>query len=228
MRMPTVVFVAAAAVLLPAASSQGQDRQTSTPQFSHPQAITNPYLPLGSLKQDILEGTEKGHPLRVERTVKPGSKAFSINGQNVEALIMEDRETINGQLEEVALDYFAQDDDGNVYYLGEDVDDYKDGKIVAHDGSWLYGKDTQKLGMIMPAHLRVGQKFRVEDVGKVTVEKDVVVSLTEKATVPAGKFDHVLMIKETNTDGETEEKLYAPGVGAIKEEDLLLISHTTN
>jgi hypothetical protein len=225
MRMPAVVLVVAAAVFLPAAGSQGQDRASSTPQFSHPLAVTNPYLPLASLKQDILEGTEKGKPLRVERTVKPGSKTFSINGQNVEALIVEDREFINGRIEEVTLDYFAQDDDGNVYYLGEDVDNYKDGKVVSHEGAWLYGKDTQKLGLIMPAHPRVGQKFRSEDVGKVTVEKDTVVSLSEKATVPAGKFEHVLMIKETNSDGETEEKLYALGVGAIKEEDLLLKSH---
>src|SRR3981189_2098747 len=127
-----------------------------------------------------------------------------MNGQEVEALIMEDRETINGQLEEVALDYFAQDDDGTVYYLGEDVDNYKDGKVVAHEGAWLYGKDTQILGVIMPAHPRVGQKFSPED---------------------GGKVDNCLKVKETNSDGETEEKLYAPGVGAIKEEDLLLKSH---
>ena len=138
---------------------------------------------------------------------------------------MEDREFINGQIEEVALDYFAQDDDGTVYYLGEDVDNYKDGKVVAHEGAWLYGKDTQILGVIMPAHPRVGQKFSPEDVGKVTKENDIVISLSEKASVPAGKFDNCLKVKETNSDGETEEKLYAPGVGAIKEEDLLLKSH---
>ena len=225
MKTQSVFVQIAVAVLLTAIGSHAQSNSASAPQFSHPLAITNSYLPLASLKQDILEGTEKGKPLRVERTVKPGSKTFSINGHNVEALIMEDREFINGQIEEVTLDYFAQDDDGNVYYLGEDVDNYKDGKVVAHEGAWLYGKDTQKLGTIMPAHPRVGQKFRAEDVGKVTVEKDVVVSLSEKVTVPAGKFENCLKIRETNSDGETEEKLFAPGIGAVKEEDLLLKSH---
>src|SRR3981081_3765605 len=105
--------LAAAMVLVPEMSAQ--DHSNPAPKFSHPKDITNSYLPLASLKQDILEGTEKGHPLRVERTVKPGGKIFSINGQEVEALIMEDREFINGQIEEVALDYFAQDDDGTVY-----------------------------------------------------------------------------------------------------------------
>jgi hypothetical protein len=220
------LFVLAAALVVASAMS-AQEHSNPVPKFSHPKDITNPYLPLGSLKQDILEGTEKGHPLRVERTVKPGSKIFSINGQEVEALIMEDRETINGQLEEVALDYFAQDDDGTVYYLGEDVDNYKDGKVVAHEGAWLYGKDTKVLGVIMPAHPRVGQKFSPENVGKITKENDVVVSLSEKASVPAGKFENCLKVRETNSDGETEEKLYAPGVGAIKEEDLLLKSHNS-
>jgi hypothetical protein len=215
--------LAVAMVLIPAMSAQ--DHSNPAPKFSHPKDITNNYLPLASLKEDILEGTEKGHPLRVQRTVKPGGKVFSINGQDVEALIMEDREFINGELEEVALDYLAQDDDGTVYYLGEDVDNYKNGKIVAHEGAWLYGKDTKKLGVLMPAHPRVGQKFSPEDVGKITKENDVVVSLTEKATVPAGKFENCMKVKETNSDGETEEKLYAPGVGAIKEEDLLLKSH---
>src|SRR4030088_157673 len=225
MKTQLLLTVAAAIFLIPAISAQ--DHSNPAPKVSHPKDITNPYLPLGSLKQDILEGTEKGHPLLVERTVKPGSKIFSINGHDVEALIMEDREFINGQIEEVALDYFAQDDDGTVYYLGEDVDNYKDGKVVAHEGAWLYGKDTQILGVIMPAYPRVGQKFSPEDVGKVTKENDIVISLSEKASVPAGKFDNCLKVKETNSDGETEEKLYAPGVGAIKEEDLLLKSHNS-
>ena len=225
MKTQSLIMVAAATFLIPAMGAQ--DGSNAALKFSHPKDITNTYLPLASLKQDILEGTEKGHPLRVERTVKPGSKTFSINGQDVEALIMEDREFINGQIEEVALDYFAQDDDGTVYYLGEDVDNYKDGKIVAHEGAWLYGKDTKILGVIMPAHPRVGQKFSPEDVGKVTKENDVVLSLSEKASVPAGKFENCLKVRETNSDGETEEKLYAPGVGAIKEEDLLLKSHNS-
>ena len=214
----------AVAVVVPATRIPAQGLHAS-PKFSHPKKITNTYLPLSSLKKDILEGAEKGKPLLVERTVKPGSKTFNINGQDVEAMIVEDREFINGEIEEVTLDYFAQDDDGTVYYLGEDVDNYKDGKVGDHHGAWLYGKDTQHMGVVMPAHPRVGLKFKSEAVGKVTTENDTVVSLTETATVPAGKFVKCLKVRETNSDGETEVKLYAPGVGAIREEDLLLKSH---
>ena len=104
-----------------------------TVKFSHSRDITNPYLPLASLKQDILEGKEGGKTVRVERTIKPDlHKTFKVGRRKVEALVMEDREFENGKLAEVALDYFAQADDGTVYYLGEDVDEYKGGKVVGH------------------------------------------------------------------------------------------------
>src|SRR5713226_7833173 len=73
----------------------------AAPRFSNPTAITNKYLPLASLKEDILEGTEEGKSIRVERTMKPGTKEFSIGGQTIQAAIMEDREIIDGELEEV-------------------------------------------------------------------------------------------------------------------------------
>src|SRR5207237_3944822 len=93
--------------------------------FSHPRDITNPYLPLVSLKQDILEGKEGGKTIRIERTAKPDlHKTFRIGKQTVEALAVEDREWENGELTEVAMDYFAQADEGTVMYLGEDVDEY--------------------------------------------------------------------------------------------------------
>src|SRR5262249_16950480 len=113
--------------------------------FSHPRNINNPYLPMGTLKQDILEGKEGDAKVRIERTVKPDlQKTFKIGKQNVEALVVEDREIEDGELAEVALDYFAQADDGTILYLGEDVDEYKGGKVVGHSGSWMFGKDTKK------------------------------------------------------------------------------------
>jgi hypothetical protein len=198
------------------------------PQFTHPQEITNPYLPLASLKQDILENKNE----RVERTTRPDvHKMFQIGGQMIEALTVKDREfTAGGDLMEATLDYFAQDDDGNVYYLGEDVDEYKNGKVSGHSGAWLLGKDTQKPGMLMPAHPQAGDRFMSEDVPKITWEKDEMVSISETVTVPAGTFSNCVKIKETASDGDTEIKFYAPGVGCIEELEgktgLPLKSHT--
>jgi len=158
-----------------------------------------------------------------------GTKPFTINGQQVAALIIEDREFVKGELKEVTLDYFAQGDDGTVYYLGEDVDVYKKGKVVNHEGAWLYGVHTKTLGVIMPANPKVGDKFRPEDVPKITREEDTVVSVSETVTVPAGMFTNCLKVREKTSDGEVEYKYYAPGVGVVKEDPedgvLNLISH---
>ena len=200
--------------------------------FSHPRDITNPYLPLASLKQDILEGKEGAKELRIERTIKPEiRKTFKVGKQKIDVLVMEDREFESGKLAEITLDYFAQADDGAVYYLGEDVDEYKDGEVVGHSGAWLYGVQTKVPGLLMPANPKLGDRFRSEDVPKITTEDDEVLSLSETVTVPAGTYPDCLKLKEMLSDGGVEHKYYAKGVGCVREApeggDVVLKSHTT-
>jgi hypothetical protein len=217
--MKIKIIAGAAAVVMLIAGCASENSTTGTqaelPKFSHSREITNVYLPLGSLKQDILKNDEE----RVERTGKPDvHKTFQVGDQTVEALAVEDREyNSNGELTEATLDYFAQDDDGNVYYMGEDVDEYKNGQISGHGGAWLYGKDTQHLGVVMPAHPRAGDKFKSENAPPITWEADEIVSSTETATVPAGTFQNCVKIKENSSDGDLEYKLYAPGTGCVEE-----------
>jgi hypothetical protein len=201
--------------------------------FSHPREITNPYLPLASVKQDVLAGSEGGKKTRVERTAKPDiHKTVTINGETVDTLAFEDRAWEDGQLAEVAIDYFAQDDAGTVYYLGEDVDEYKDGKVIGHEGTWMLGKDTPVPGVIFPAEPKVGMKWYSEDVSLDITERDEIVSMTESVKVPAGSFESCVKVKESLSDGTAEYKYYAKGVGVVREVpsdgDELLISHTTN
>ena len=155
-----------------------------------------------------------------------------INDRPVAALAVEDKEFAGGQLAESTLDYFAQDDDGNVYYLGEDVNEYKNSVVSGHGGAWLYGKDTQKLGLLRCGASGVGDRFRSEDAAPITWESDEVVSLTDTKTVSVGTFQNCLKIKERASDGGTEYKLYALGVGCIVEDDsdgeLSLKTHGTN
>lgn len=198
--------------------------------FSNPRNITNPYLPLSSLKQDILEGTEDGQKIRVERTLMPKKRrTFPIGGREVESLVVEDREFADGKLEEVTLDYFAQDDSGNVYYLGEEVDEYTDGMVTGHDGAWMFGRDTAIPGIIMPANPQIGDEFKSENVSGEINEQDEVLSLSETVTVPAGTYQKCLKIQENPADGFVEHKYYALGVGVVRENpedgDELLISH---
>ncbi len=213
------------------AQAAGEKKVSATMKFSHPRDITNPWLPLAYLKQDILEGTEGGMKIRIERTLLPNKhKKFVIAGQTIDSLVMEDREIKNGELEEVTLDYFAQDDEGNVYYLGEDVDEYENGKVKGHEGAWLLGKDTQHPGIIIPAHPKVGDKFKSEDVNQEIHEDDEILSVNETVSVPAGTYENCVKLKEMLADGTTEFKFYAPGVGVIREVpavgDVVLKSHT--
>jgi hypothetical protein len=228
MKKLTVVQILLVVLMVTSGFNAASASDPSTLTFSHPREITNRWLPLASLKRDILE--RKGD--RVERTARPGAhKTFKIAGQTVEALAVEDREFVGGKLTEVTLDYSAQADDGTVCYLGEDVDEYKNGKVVGHPGAWLLGKDTETPGILMPAHPRVGDKFKFEAVPHITWEQDEVVSVSETVVVPAGTFQNCVKIKEKTSDGDMEYKLYAPGVACVEEIEaegrLPLVSHET-
>jgi hypothetical protein len=85
-------------------------------------------------------------------------RSFKVGDQWVETLVVEDKAFEDGKIAEVAIDYFAQDDNGMVYYFGEDVDEYKDGKVVSHDGSWILGKDTPCPGVLFPSVPKMGAK----------------------------------------------------------------------
>jgi hypothetical protein len=226
--LKTIVVIATATACFNISMWAADNGSRTLPKFSHPRNITNLYMPLGSLTRDVLQNDAE----RVERTVRPEHhKSFQMGDQTVEALAVEDREYENGELKELTLDYFAQADDGTVYYLGEDVDEYQHGKVVGHSGGWLLGKETHQPGVLMPAHPKVGDKFRSEDVPGITREDDEVVSVSETVTVPAGTWQNCVKIKESPSDGKTEYKLYAPGVGCVKEiegdEGLPLKSHET-
>lgn len=232
MRRPTIALISVGffAALLTCLHTPRMNAASELPRFSNPTAINNPYLPLASLKQDILEGKEDGQSFRIERTVKDQRKTFKIGDQTVQALVMEDREFANNKLKEVALDYFAQSDEGTVYYLGEDVDSYRNGKVVGHSGAWRYGVHTKQLGVIMPAHPKVGDKFQPENVPKITREDDEVISASETVTVPAGTFKDCMKVREKLSDGKVEHKFYAPTVGVVKEAtadgEVVLKTHT--
>ncbi len=240
MKLTTLILTAAVGLASGLGGAEAQPAGTPRvaakpevgPRFKHPREITHPFLPLAQLKQDILEGKEGSKKVRIERTAKPDlRKTFAIDGQAVEAFAVEDREFENDKLTEVAVDYFAQADDGTVYYLGETVDEYKNGKVSGHSGAWMLGEDTKVPGVFLPGDLKIGVRFRSEDVPKITREDDEVVSLSETVSTPAGTYKDCVKVKETLSDGAIEFKYYAKGVGVVREvpEDgnVLLKSHST-
>lgn len=144
----------------------------------------------------------------------------------VETRVVEERETKGGVLVEVARNYFAIDKTtNNVYYFGEDVDNYKDGKIDNHEGTWLAGEGGAKYGLQMSAEPKVGDKYYQEIAHGKALDRAEVKSLTEKKKTPAGEFEHVLKIEETSGlhPKEKEYKYYAPNVGLIFDGGMKLV-----
>jgi hypothetical protein len=190
----------------------------SAAEFKDPTDIDNRYYPLTEFERCVLRGRADGARVRVVRTPLDRTKRFTHNGEQVRAAVIKDREYEDGELVERTFDYFAQDDRGTVWYLGEDVDEIEDGKVVGHGGAWLYGKDTDKMGVGMPAHPRVGSRWRHEDVPDGPFEADKVVAILDKASVRGKTYHDMLKVRERSKPGdETEFKLYAPRVGNIQE-----------
>lgn len=135
----------------------------------------------------------------------------------IPAIVVRDRATDAGVLVEDTRDWYAQDKDGNVWYLGEDTREYRNGKLVSTAGSWEAGRKGAQPGVIMKAHPRVGDTYRQEYLRQQAEDRARVLSLSEKATVPHGTFAPTLMIEEWSPlePGVKEHKYYARGVGLV-------------
>ena len=145
----------------------------------------------------------------------------------VETRVMEDRESKNGQLIELTRDYYAIDSVTNdIYYFGEDVDVYKNGKLVGHEGAWLSGVKGATFGLMMPGNPKTGQKFYQEQAPGVGMDRAEIVSVNEKIATPAGVFENCIHVVETSPleKGLHDHKWYAAGVGQVKDEELLLVA----
>ncbi len=131
-----------------------------------------------------------------------------------------ERETNKGKLAEVSRNYFAFDKaTGNVYYFGEDVDTFDaKGNITGHEGSWLAGVSGARFGLMMPGQPKVGERYCQEVAPGVAMDRAEVVSLTKKVKATAGTFKDCLATKESSSlEKGVEEKVYAPGVGLLKD-----------
>jgi hypothetical protein len=219
MSLKYLVAPIAVLALAPAGvSGRAADRGQAAVRFSDPADIDNRYLPLTRFDRCELRGREDGARVRVVRRLLDRTREFSHAGRRFRAAVIEDRAIENGALVERTLDYFAQGDGGTVYYLGEHVDNYRNGRVVNHNGTWLYGKHTDTMGVGMPARPRVGSRWRHEDVPGVTTESDRVVAILPKVTVRGKVYRDVLKVRERiEPEDETEFKLYAPRVGNISE-----------
>jgi hypothetical protein len=188
------------------------------PSFSHPTPITNPLHPSSRLTQVIYGGQVDGKPFRTEFSLLPDSKVIEWNGQAIRTVTWQYLAFHDGRIQELALDWFAQADDGAVWYLGEDVSDYKNGVAYTHEGTWLAGKDAPG-AMIMPANPKVGDVYRTENAPGIVFEEITVKATGQTVPGPSGPVSGALVVSELHTDGNREDKIFAPGFGEFSTGD---------
>lgn len=138
--------------------------------------------------------------------------------------IVEEREWEDGELIEVSRNYFAIDGKTkDIYYFGEAVEIYKDGKIVGHDGAWESGKDGARFGLMMPANPMVGQMYYQEIAPKVAMDRAKIVDLNSTVKVTGKDQKGCLKIEETTPlEKGTGYKYYLKGVGMVRDADFSL------
>jgi hypothetical protein len=154
----------------------------------------------------------------------------------ITATVLHDTVYLDDELIEDTHDWYAQDQEGNVWYLGEEVSNYENGELVDHAGSWEAGVDGALPGIIMyadpAAHL--GETYRQEYYRGEAEDMAELLSVTESVTVPYGVFDNVVKTRDYTPlePDQLENKFYAQGIGVVKEidvntgEEALLVAFT--
>ncbi|HEX6586193.1 MAG TPA: hypothetical protein VF052_05530 [Solirubrobacterales bacterium] len=177
--------------------------------------ITNPYWPMRPGSRWVYRETDGDTVQRVVVTVTDRTKRIA-NG--IEARVVHDVVSEDGQPVEVTDDWYAQDSDGNVWYLGEDTAELEAGKVVSREGSFEAGVSGAQPGIAMPADPQPGLAYRQEYLKGEAEDWAVVLALGATANVPFGKFNDTLHTEDTNPlsdPPEVEHKFYAEGVGPV-------------
>ncbi len=223
------LIAAAALAAGPTAAAQEQARSGWVDSFS---VDKKDFVPSGS---NTFFRLEPGYRLKLEGreglsrvtlliTVLDETKLVD----GVETRIVEERESKGGKLVEVSRNYFAFNTaDRGVYYFGEEVDVYRNGKVVDHEGAWESGKNGARFGLMMPGRASLGARYYQEVAPGVAMDRAEIISVDDRLKTPAGEFRGCLKTRETSPleKGAKESKVYAPGVGLIKDSSLLLIEY---
>jgi|RhiMethySRZTD1v2_1073278.scaffolds.fasta_scaffold10302_14 hypothetical protein len=187
---------------------------------------SNQYFILKPGYQTVYEGVDEG--IDVSQTITVLNETKIINGIDTRIIEEKSMDIKSGMEYEVSRNYFALCKETNsIFYFGEDVNFYDNGKLANHSGTWHDGVDNSKAGLMMPGMPLVGARYYQESAPKVAIDRAEIVSLSETVDTPAGKFENCL--KEKDTDGldpeEVAYRYYAPGIGQVRDDKLNLIRY---
>jgi hypothetical protein len=177
--------------------------------------IDNPYWPMTPGSRWVYVETDtEGAKQDVVVTITDRTKKLA-NG--IEARIVHDAVTEDGEAVEITDDYYAQDKAGNIWYLGEKTAEYENGKVASTHGSFEAGVDGAQGGIALPADPKAGMTYRQEYYKGEAEDEGRIVSLDEQAEVPFGHFTDVLMTRDANPlePKNLEFKFYAKDVGPV-------------
>ena len=186
--------------------------------FANP--VNNPYFPLTPGLVTRLHGTD-GDEKFVEK-VRVTHRTKMIAG--VRAVVVRDVvRRPDGTLAEATDDWYADDDQGNVWYLGEDTATYDEhGDLEDREGSWEAGVDGAEPGIIMPAVPRPPTATRMEFSKGVAEDQAWVVQRLGRVNTPGGRFTDIVRTLEWSRlePRVVSQKFYAAGLGIVEERDL--------
>jgi len=172
----------------------------------------------------VLENNDPDERERLVITVLAETKIVD----GLETRIVEEKESVNGEIIEISRNYFAFDTNtSSIYYFGEEVDIYKNGEIVNHHGAWVSGENGALFGLMIPGIVLLGSRYYQEIAPGVAMDRAEVLSISDTLSTPSENFTDCLVVEETTPlePDAKDYKIYAPGIGLIKDGDLLFVEH---
>jgi len=185
--------------------------------FTEPLVIDNPFWPLVPGTTFVYEPVPNEDNVVNTITVTDDTKIITVDGKSIECRVVYDVETVDGVLDEETYDWYAQDDDGNIWYCGEDTTEYLEDGTTSKEGSWEAGVDGALPGYLILAEPRPGVCYQQEYYEDEAEDRAKALRLNAKVSVEYGDFEDCLVTKEWNPleRGHVEHKYYAPGTGLV-------------
>jgi hypothetical protein len=214
MAMAAAVLSGSAALVCGTADAALPPVRPMPPAGEFVRAVDNPYFPLRPGTTLRYQGMKDGERATDKVTVTRLRKTIL----GVKAIVVLDIASVAGDPEEKTYDWYAQDKHGNVWYLGEDSFDRKNGKWVRNDGSWRAGLDGAKAGIIMKANPQIGETYRQEHYVGHAEDVARILQKNQTVSVPYRRFRHVLETRDWSPlePNVVEHKYFARGVGEVK------------
>ena len=187
--------------------------------FSASTVIDNRWFPLAPGTQWVFQGKANDGKKRVSRKVVITVTDLVKVIDGVRSVATYDLDYTSGELEESELAFYAQDDVGTVWLMGEYPEEIEDGKVVKTP-AWIAGHQDALAGIIMKPEPEPFAPSYSEGWGPAAgwTDRAKVFETGSATCVPAGCYQDVLVIDEFNRDEPDTHQLkyYAPGTGGVR------------